>query len=111
MQNFVWALNALDRRQVDMRQGGRVKGGSTWELDSVLSSMYLPTTICCLSLVRQCREIATQSVHTVNHVAKIGLSGQKLVTFCLVPNILPTCCRHLQPSGMNKSDSDDITEE
>jgi hypothetical protein len=47
-----------------MSQGGRVKGGSTWELDSVLLSMYLPTYICCLSLVCQCWEIATQSVPT-----------------------------------------------
>ena len=28
--------------------------------------------------------------HTVNHVAKIGLLGQKMVTFCLVVNMLPT---------------------
>ena len=28
--------------------------------------------------------------HTVNHVAKIGLSGQKLATFCLVADMSPT---------------------
>ncbi len=33
--------------------------------------------------------------HTRNHVAKIGLLGRKLATFCLVANMLPTCCRHV----------------
>jgi hypothetical protein len=36
--------------------------------------------------------------HTVNHVTKIGLSGQQLVTFRLVADMLPTCCQHFQPS-------------
>ncbi len=35
--------------------------------------------------------------HTRNHVAKIGLLGQKLATLCLVANMLPTCCQHYQP--------------
>ena len=36
--------------------------------------------------------------HSRNHVAKIGLSGQKLATFRLVADMLPTCCRHYQTS-------------
>jgi hypothetical protein len=103
MQNFVWALNTLDRRQVDMCWGSRVKGGSTWELDSVLSSMYLPTYICCLSLVRQCWEIATQSVPThCKPFCQNWPVGTKIgnISPCRrhVADMSSTCCQHLQPS-------------
>ena len=89
MQNLVWALNALDKRQVNMRQGGRVKGGSTWELDSMLLSMYLPTNICCLFLVCQSREIATKSVLT--HCKPCH---QNWPVGTKIGNILP-CRRHV----------------
>ncbi len=34
--------------------------------------------------------------HTVNYVTKIGLSGQKLATFCQVANMSLTCRHHWQ---------------
>ena len=90
MQNFVWALNALDRRQVDMR----------WELDSMLSSMYLPTYICCLYLVRQCWEIVTQSVPTHCKPCRqnwpVGTKIGDILPCCRhVADMMPTCCQHV----------------
>jgi hypothetical protein len=35
--------------------------------------------------------------YSKNHVAKIGLTGQKLATFRLVADMSPTCRRHYQP--------------
>jgi hypothetical protein len=37
--------------------------------------------------------------HTRNHVAKIGLSGQKMVTLLLFADMLLTCFQHFQPSA------------
>ncbi len=39
------------------------------------------------------------SRHTRNHVTKIGLLGQKLVTLLLIADMLPTCHRHNQQSA------------
>ena len=70
------------------RWGGLVKGGSTWEFNSVCT--YLRTMMSVFGPPMSENSNTKVSQHTKNHVAKIGLPGPKWATFFLVANMLPT---------------------
>jgi hypothetical protein len=59
----------------DACRGGLVKGGSTWEFNSVCT--YLRTMMSVFGPSMSENSDTKVSRHTKNHVAKIGLSGRK----------------------------------